>query len=78
MRLSDVIWPLVIFAAAMFAVGKIVSWGLAQWDWAFLLPWLLAFLAIGLVIDHFDRKRRRLNALRRSVHPERNLPDLPE
>jgi hypothetical protein len=78
MRVSDVIVPLVLFAAGMFAVGKVVSWGLAKWDWAFLIPWVLSAIAIACVIEHFDRKRRHLNELRRAVHPERNLPDLPE
>ena len=78
MRLRDVIWPLVIFAVAMFAIGKIATWGLAKWDWAFFIPVMILIFAIAFIIEHFDRKRRRLNELRRAVHPERNLPDLPE
>jgi fatty acid desaturase len=78
MRLRDVIWPLVIFAILMVAAAKLLTWGLDRWDWSFWWLWMIAFLAIGFVIEYFDRKRRRLNALRRAVHPERNLPDLPE
>jgi hypothetical protein len=32
MRLRDVIWPLVIFAAGMFAWWRLGEWAIAKWD----------------------------------------------
>ena len=76
MSLSDVIWPLIIFVVLMLIGAKVLSWGLEHWSWKFLAIWMVVFGIIGFAIELHDRKRRRFNELRRSIHPERDLPDL--
>jgi hypothetical protein len=75
-RALNVMVPLALFAGAMFLLGKFLTWGLAKWDWAFLLAWFVVFGIGGVLFEVRDRKRRRLNELRHVVHPERDLPDL--
>jgi hypothetical protein len=41
----------VTFGVAMYGVGKVITFGLAAWDWWFLIPWLVGCYLIAYLID---------------------------
>jgi hypothetical protein len=42
---------LILFIGVMVGIGAIAKWGIGNWDWWFLAPWLAGFLLIAWIID---------------------------
>jgi hypothetical protein len=47
------------FVVVMFGVGKVITWGLAKWDWWFLGAWLAAMYIIAVLIERYEKRSRR-------------------
>lgn len=50
---------LALFVPAMFGVDLVVKWGIAQFDWLFIVPWVLGFLLIAWLMDRSEKKAAR-------------------
>jgi hypothetical protein len=58
-RQGYIAFTTISFVVVMYFGGKVITWGLAKWDWWFLGAWLGALFIISVLIERSEKRNRQ-------------------